>query len=332
MKIRQIYNFIGNKILNAKVNTPTDNEHIASKGYVDANDTYDTTLSQKSVSTKFNWVTNVNNLKIKAVLDKLLYPVVNPVYVNPTFDMNIFSLNTDAFIEDETVQGRLIYDIKNPDRNILATKTILTITDINNVATTFQSADTILNGFIEFELKVNKIQQVKITKEFGIAIVKNDSDGNPFIDNNFNTNYTLTKTFTKDQFVSELHLHKILPTIYHIGNFDKTNIQTFLDKNVSEFANTVDFTLATYSDVEPLKSTYLILIHPALLNEQFMVRGYNLQNEMVSITIPVDFAYHLLLKPDNTKYFKTINNVDHYAIIVDFGKNVATRKMTLNII
>ena len=107
-KIKQIYDFVGNKILNVKVNTPTDNEHPTNKGYVDINDTYDTTLSQKPVSTKFNWVTNINNLKIKTVLDKLLYPVVNPVYENPSFSFHHFSFETNKIIEDQSLKSVLL--------------------------------------------------------------------------------------------------------------------------------------------------------------------------------------------------------------------------------
>lgn len=329
-KIKQIYNFVGNKILNVKVNTPTDNEHPTHKKYVDDNDTYDTTLSQKPVSTKFNWVNNVNGLKIKYVLDKLLYPVVNPVYENPSFTFQHFSFETNKIIEDQIIGSMLFLTIKNADRTPINNKTTLQVIDLQNNATSFEVEENDFIVKIGFELKFDTLKEIKVRKQYNIATVKNDSDGNPFVDNNFNSTYELVKTISKKELLSIIELN-ILPTNYFINNFDKNSIQTFLDKNISEYTKSSEFSMGTYSETTPLNNTFLCLVHPDMISRFFSFIGYTSNNLGVSVSLENNFINYSLIDNDGFQYTKNINGINYLAISFDFGKNTEFRKYKIKL-
>lgn len=331
-KIKQIYDFVGNKILNVKVNTPTDNEHPTNKQYVDVNDTYDTSLSQKPVSTKFSWVTNLNGLKIKSVLDKLLFPVVNPVYENPTLEFFHFTFDKSNIWEDETIQGILFLTIKNFDRQEISNeKIIVEITDTQNNVSVYQNIDNTNKGNIRFNIKFDNLSTFKIKKQFGIATVKNNSDGNPFVDSNFNSNYTFEKVFTKEELISNIYSN-VLPTIYHINNFDKNNIQTIIDKNISEYVKSSEFELITYDNSTPNINKYLCLVHPETVKHLFNFKGLTSDNYNITLGLMGTFDIYKQYDLNDEVYIKNVNGIDYQVISFDFGKNTSFRKYKLNLI
>jgi hypothetical protein len=94
MKLRDIYfgfNLRGNRIINAKTNTPVNSDDIVPKNYVDVNTTYDTSTAQTQQNPpKFPWITNVYNKSFKQIFDDLFFPVINPTYINPNYyDLSI---------------------------------------------------------------------------------------------------------------------------------------------------------------------------------------------------------------------------------------------------
>lgn len=97
-KIFQSFDLRGNKIINAKTNTPINPEDITNKEYVDKNASYDTVKAQNYLNPfKFNWITAVYNKTLKDVLDDLFFPLILPVYSNPIFSKVKLTLNNEFF-------------------------------------------------------------------------------------------------------------------------------------------------------------------------------------------------------------------------------------------
>ena len=156
-KIRQGLDMRRNKIINTFVDNPIEPKEISNKEYVDLGDKYDTTISiNKQNSTKFNWVTNVGNLTIKQVLDKLLFTVVYPVYVNPTLkQFKLINLGESNNVIGNYINGDLYYEINPSDRN----RTInykLVVKYVDNSEIIFE--DITSSGKITFNFIWNNIQ------------------------------------------------------------------------------------------------------------------------------------------------------------------------------
>src|ERR1035437_7286572 len=85
-KIYRSFDFRGNRIINAKTDTPTDqssDEILANKIYVDNTQIYTTTKAGAYPNPfKFSWITAVNGKTIKQIFDDLFFLNVLPIYKN----------------------------------------------------------------------------------------------------------------------------------------------------------------------------------------------------------------------------------------------------------
>lgn len=125
MKIyRKITDFVNNKIINVKTNTPTEDEHVVNKKYVDDNIVYDTQATQENPnSTKFSWVKNIHQNTIQQVLDKLLYhkdqvSFTEPEFINFNFKLkDNISTGNEAIIQSGNVVKMLFkFEISSTNR------------------------------------------------------------------------------------------------------------------------------------------------------------------------------------------------------------------------
>lgn len=221
-KIYQSLDFLGNRLLNVKVNTPNETKNskdfqkpeyeeekdfVANKEYVDKVNTYDSPLVTKhKSSTIFKWVQNIDNLTIKEVLEKLLFPKQTALYEDPTinrvstvFDDNIPKLayNGKIIIFDDRSNTlirkyRVRIKLNQGDRvSGNASQLIFTLPD-NTELKRVSATDTneTLQVF-EFEAALNS--KIKVTFErlyTGTKEIKKDSYGNPAPIENPNWKFT----------------------------------------------------------------------------------------------------------------------------------------------
>jgi hypothetical protein len=80
------YHLNGNKLYDAKCLTPVDGLHIVNKDYVVTSTTFNTTLANqyKTPFAPHDYMGQVHALPVVTVLDRLLYPVLPPTFVEPT--------------------------------------------------------------------------------------------------------------------------------------------------------------------------------------------------------------------------------------------------------
>ena len=332
-KIKHGLNLVGNKIINAKVDNPTQNEHISNKQYVDLGDKYDTTLATtKPVSTKFNWVNNVGNTTIKSTLDKLLFPIVYPIYYNPTLiSYQFISINTSNFF-NSFINGKLIFNIDNGDRHTTV-KYKLIIKVINQVELIFESIDKDTLE-INFNFLWKNIEYIKLTQIFTPVDIKNDSDEQPYIDNNFNSTYDFEYIFEIPKIEKELNIKKQL--LSKLGETE-SNVLLNLSKDEStlkqEFitGNTINLISQVSSNTSTLNSCTL-LIHESQINSlNGNIMFLNNTGNYYSIQEFLPNKY-VLRNTNNEKLFVTFLDGNYYLCFIEnLGKFSENMQVTINL-
>lgn len=207
-KFFQSIDLRNNKILNAKVETPTETQHIANKEFVESQQKYDTTKAQTYNNPfKFDWITNVYNKTFKQILDDLFFPRVLPTFTNPEFTIQNFYLydypnyNNGKFIifDKQSITFTLIIKLTTNDRLPLDLP-ILKV--YNNTSIQTYAATQIVDDLIYFEnisFIVNKSNlQFKVIQNFDIAAPKLDSYNAPYLETGFELPYLLEKDFKSD--------------------------------------------------------------------------------------------------------------------------------------
>jgi len=207
-KFFQSIDLRNNKILNGKVETPTENQHITNKEFVESQQKYDTTKSQNySNPFKFDWITNVYNKTFKEILDDLFFPRVLPIFENPEFSIEHFYLydypnyNNGKFIifDKQSITFTLIIKLTTNDRLPLDLP-LLKVYDNTSIQT--YAATQIINDLIYFEnisfiLNESNLQ-FKVVQNFDVASSKLDSYNNSYIAPGFELPYLLEKDFKSD--------------------------------------------------------------------------------------------------------------------------------------
>lgn len=197
-KIKHGLDLLGNKIKGAKVENPTDNEHIANKLYVDTSTTLDTPRAKSKVhSTKFSWVTDVADKSIKTVLEKLLFPVVNPEYKNPVLtSFSIINTGGTNNTYGSSISGTIDFHFTKNDRNHSG-DAYLKVNFLNGNSLNFEGTDEINFSFIFSDVKSIEFVQV-----FSPAIWRNNSEGEEYIDSRFNTPFEFKKVIPLTDFLN----------------------------------------------------------------------------------------------------------------------------------
>lgn len=221
-KIYQSLDFLGNRLLNVKVNTPKETKNskdfqkpeyskekdfVANKEYVDKVNTYDSPLVTKhKSSTVFKWVQNIDNLTIKEVLEKLLFPKQTALYEDPTIDtvstilddnssklayngkIIIFDDRSNTLIRKYKVSVKL-----NQGDRVSGNTSQLIFTLPDNTELKRVSATNTNETLQEFEFEAALNSKVKVTFErlyTETKEVKKDSYGNPAPIENPNWKFT----------------------------------------------------------------------------------------------------------------------------------------------
>lgn len=98
---RRITDFLGNKIINVKTDSPVNDEDIVNKKYVDDNNLYNTEKSKKD-SPKFPWFKSQYNRTMKEVLDELLYKT-EQLWTEPKLEFVNFQLKDNLSGNNENI-------------------------------------------------------------------------------------------------------------------------------------------------------------------------------------------------------------------------------------
>src|SRR6185436_16750489 len=85
-KIWESLDFRNNKIIRAKTDLPTHEDHIIPRKYVDGQTVYNTEKVQLFQHPfQLNWVTAPVNKTLLQLFDDVFFPRILPTYVNPVF-------------------------------------------------------------------------------------------------------------------------------------------------------------------------------------------------------------------------------------------------------
>ena len=206
-KIYQSLDFVGNRLKNVKVDTPTETRNstdfttqqyqekkdfVANKEYVDQVSLYDSpTATNQTKSTIFDWVKNINNHTIKEVFDILLFPVIKPKYDDAKFESIDIRINSNIKFGNKyliyndsarTLSNHFKVSIQlNPGDRLSGVASQLIFKDKNNVELTRFTATSTSETLQEFEFDYQLTDDTKIIFERdnnSTNTVKQDSSGN----------------------------------------------------------------------------------------------------------------------------------------------------------
>lgn len=246
-KIFHGLNLNGHKIVDAVVDIPIKTTDIVNKEYVDDENTFDTVLANDRIdSDRFEDVVAVKDNPIKEVLDKILFPVITPLYINPiidSIDCKLLNGQINLLFEGGMTNTKIRLFVKFNEEVVFdrtaINKGIVTITYDDLSTTTFESV--FINevyDIIDFEiLDIDNITTIAYTREYSDATtIKNDNYGNPSIPSEFTTNHTILLNFE-----NEIFKFSTLPPIGIIVTTDITDASTIYDdiESVIEY-DTVD--------------------------------------------------------------------------------------------
>lgn len=318
-KLRIGLDMRGNKIINTNVDNPISNKEISNKEYVDLGDTFNTQNSIiKQNSTKFNWMTNLGNLSIKQVLDKLLFPIIYPTYKNPILNnYKIYNLGEKSNVFGDYINGKLIFNIDNGDRNPTLNYKLI-ITYLNNNQNIFETS----NNIILFNFNFKDISSIKLKQIYSPVSIKNDSDGNPYLDNNFLTTYDFEYSFEIEEFINIFNINK---SIYYHLNIDNNNLNTFLNsteqniKNNFNFGNLINLEYQNQNDLTNKNNT-LILIHESLINKFCNIIFY--ENSKILSNTELKISKKFIFDEQNQPKKILFNDGYYYFVLIDFGKYI----------
>lgn len=235
-KIQFGFDMVGNYIRNARVEQPTEKNHISNKEYVDKQLSYDTDISHvQDKSPKFDWLKKLFGKPLKQVLDELIYPEISAEYVNPTYsliDVNISNQiyigNTKVSFYYETVSGKIKIAMTKSDR-VSDVKAILKVYQGNELKQQFNSGT---SSNIEDEIMFTgliiypdiKIVIEKVYKP--VTIAKPSNYGNPIIPNDFKQPYILSIDVT-DKTLGYIYMNVFCKRIIYEGTYTLANLNEY---------------------------------------------------------------------------------------------------------
>lgn len=161
MKIgHKIMDFLNNRIINVKTNTPTDKDHVVPKNYVDTSVTYKTVKSEKYKNPfKFFWMKDSTNKPVVTILDDLLYPDINPEYVEPSTMYSLTQDNNKNIINRlESTEFTVDYKIIKNDRDLDSPVEIVLVT--KNGEVTYPDTKINYTNVMKFKCVLNDVTDV----------------------------------------------------------------------------------------------------------------------------------------------------------------------------
>ncbi len=257
LKIFKAFDFRGNKIINAKVDTPTDPKHIVNKEYADNVNVYDTEKAT-TYSNPFQFPLIINTLgkSFKDLFDDLFFPLIQPIYTNPKLSYYKFLFPNNDIIQVTNIRSKYLlyynqlvkldfeYYVNTNDRSA-TNLAYLEITNPIDSSIQYFYEEAISSGKVsaEFILLPNLIYKFK--QEFGVSnSTKQNSYNEAYIDPEFELNYLLEKDIT-----SEILKYSILSDSFLISTIrTEEKIPTYIVDDISnEFLikNDINFNAGT---------------------------------------------------------------------------------------
>lgn len=245
-KIFRSFNFLNNKIFNAKVETPEHDEHIANKKFVEDQQIYSTEKAETYVdSFKHSWVKSLFGKNISAIFDDLFFPRVLPEFVNPEVNFE-FTINDDYFINDpisgevknlllkgKDISLKFTYDfILNDREETINPGKIVVLYPDDSVQEFYPNEP----GIIDVNLIYQDDIVITFEKEFSAAESKLDSYGEAYTAPGFTALYQLNIDLTEHliknsiiyecPYISILRAEEGIPTYTELdveAEFERTN-------------------------------------------------------------------------------------------------------------
>ncbi len=231
-KIFWAFDFRNNKILNAKVNTPTQNQHIANKEYVDSagvNASYDTVKAQTyQTPFLFNLMGNIFEKTFKQIFDDLFFPRVLPTYLNPEVIITNILCTSHNDYYNQQVTLDFSFTLFSNDRNPAGLSQIV----VNN-GVTIQTFNDAFPGSGKITCNFLLLPGTTFTfkRQYGVAnSTKQDSYGIDYTPVEFESTFELSQDIIVNKIngldilnspmISDLRLSEGIPT------YDETNISS----------------------------------------------------------------------------------------------------------
>lgn len=270
-KIFRGFDMQGNRISNVLVDTPALAANPANKGYVDESQNYDTAaVVAQQDSPVMPWAKGLANLGLKQLLDKVLFPTVNPIWNEPVFTNVKLTVLGEYFTKPDIhllfTSGQKTMRVEyviNPGDRLSGVIANLVITKNDNTTQSFGSTTTSdTNGTINFTFDFTNIKSMVLSKVWQPStVVKNDNYGQPYKPAEFNTNYT--STF--DVFALLQQNNVVSPPIIYKSIASETGYDAGLSAEV-DFTTLTGFTTDKRVYLQPnVQNMFLLLIPKELL-------------------------------------------------------------------
>lgn len=277
--IFQSFNFRNNKIINAKTNTPTEDEHIVNKSFVDSKTIYNTPKVLEYVNPfKLEWVTNPVNKNILQLFDDVFFPRINPEYFNPTFetfDTKKVSPNI-VFIDTINTGFTVSWVIKESDRELNQAPSIV-ITKNDDSFTTIIVDSISLIGQKSFNVDWSDIKSIEFVAVFNpTENLKQDTYGDDYLSEEFETIYTL-----KHNILSDIQTDNIIvPALFYRKIKDNENVEDIVDQTLAlststQLINNLSYTRTNKNLIvtEGLTNFNVLLVPKIVYDEYLMFIG-----------------------------------------------------------
>lgn len=301
---------MGNKIVNARVDTPTENTHIPNKIYVDTATKYDTVkANQFSASPKFSWMQSLKDKTFKELFDMLFFPVIAPIYTEPFLESLKIKFPENQLLDNgfyqlfygQTIPFSINCKFMDEDRESSEFARIVVHysddSELSFYGTATNGEDTITGN-----MPIKEGMTVFIDRAYmATTITKNDNYGNPSTPIEF----TLPSVFSED-LTSKIFGDTNVSESVLVGPFDETLIQIF-PEGASFMFETLNsdngFTKTCSLNFGP-SAQYLILIPKELYDRSNILVLYNGSQEnlvkswLYSATITVDGIEYIFCNMD----------------------------------
>lgn len=294
MNIKKIFKSLdlrNNKLINAKTNLPTHEDHVISRKYVDNQTIYNTSkVNQYLTPFKLDWVTAPVNKTILQIFDDIFFPLVNPVYTNPLFEYftveQIQKPGKSIVFENITNNFKITWKIIANDRLSTQVGRII-ITKNDTSTTTINTSSTNLIGEHEFSIDFTNIQKIEFVRVFNPTTVsKNDSYGNPYTPADFqvlyNLKFDILETIKKQSLIASTILYRKVLTS---ENVEILKTSTLNINNIAQLISDMSYIKSTNSiNVLAGNDNFFLLLMPKEIINFYLILFDGVITPIASIT------------------------------------------------
>lgn len=269
-------NLKNNKIINAKTDEPTHEDHIVSKKFVERKTIYNTAKVLEYINPfKLTWVTNPVNKTILELFDDVFFPQLNPEYINPKFDKFLIEKSDPniVFINTTNTGFKVNWAISQSDRTLnQAPKIVITKTD--NSITTIVVDNAVLIGEKSFNIDWTNILKIEFVAVFNpTTVIKQDTYGNDYVPSEFLTIYEL-----KHNILSDIQSDNIIvPALFYRKIQQNENVEDIVDQTAVINLSSQLMTQMSYTRtnknliVTPGIDNFYVLLVPKQVYDEYLM-------------------------------------------------------------